>query len=321
MRDLGYYPSTSRSDEPGAQVSRISVVLTELDDAMYTPSMVQGLLETAADQGVQTIVRLLEPLEDATTAQLNAWARSLLGGGSQGAVFVACDLMNQAQLEACERVGLPIVAVDCHTMMDAGVTAITSNNFAGGHSLARHLLDLGHRRIGLVTGLQTSATARERSSGFLTGIAQAGIRQPAELLFEGDFVAEAGAAAARQFLSLTDPPTAIAASCDSCAMGVIDSARARGLDLPGDLSITGFDNTKVAIWSSPKLTTVNQPLKGIAELAVTTVLAMIHGKSPISHHIQLGTELVVRDSTAPPRVSSAFPCDTSQGPHGRLTGG
>jgi LacI family transcriptional regulator len=305
MQELGYYPSTSRSDEPGQAVTRITVVVPDLGDSGYTAQMLQALLESAADHDIQIITRLLQPMARASTAKMNEWARSFLGGGSQGAIFVVCQLLNQAQLEACERFGLPMLAVDCHLMLDAGITSITANNFAGGYAAAQHLLSLGHRRIGLVIGLQTSATARERSYGFRAALRQAGIRIPEELVHEGDFKVDTGLAAGRKFLSLSDPPTAIAANCDGCALGVMDAARERGLQLPEDLSIIGFDDIREAQWSFPKLTTVNQPLKEIADLAITTMLRMVNGKYPVSRHVQLATELVVRDSTAPPRRTTA----------------
>ena len=104
-----------------------------------------------------------------------------------------------------------------------------------------------------------------------------------------------------ELLALDDPPTAVFAASDSIAVGVIRTARKRGLDVPGDLSVVGFDDTYNAMWVEPPLTTVQQPLRQMGRVAARTVLDLAAGKVPDSHHVQLATTLVVRESTAPPR--------------------
>ncbi|MDR1711454.1 MAG: LacI family transcriptional regulator [Propionibacteriaceae bacterium] len=300
MEELGYAPTTARADEPGAAVTRLTVIVSELDATLYNAQLLQAILAEAAAHECQVIVRLIRSDQgqvSGTQRELNVWARSLLGGGCQGALFVTCDLA-KGHIDACERVGLPLLAVDCHTLLDAGVPSISANNFAGGYAQAEHLIGLGHRRIGLVAGLQDSTFARERAHGFRAAMADAGLRLPQELIHMGDFLPETGHAAASEFLALDQPPTAIAANSDGCALGVMAAAREHGLRVPEDLSVIGFDDTNQARWSVPKLTTIAQPVQEIGSLAVRTMLRLISGAAPDSPHLQLATTLVVRESTA-----------------------
>ncbi|MDR1791040.1 MAG: LacI family transcriptional regulator [Propionibacteriaceae bacterium] len=298
MRELGYRPTTTRADVPGSTVTRITVITSEIDSSMYYPEVLQTMLQTADEHDMQVIIRLVGEVDTEDPDAVNAWAQSLLGGGSQGAVFITCNLTEQ-QIRACEKVGLPLVGIDCYTLLDAGITSISANNFSGGYAAAQHLMSLGHTRIGLIIGSQTSTFARERAYGFRAALLDRGHTLPEEMVFHGHFNFETGALGGDYFLSMDEPPTAIAANCDSAAVGLMDSARKLGVRIPQDLSIVGFDDTKLSQWTTPQLTTVNQPLAEIARMGIRTIRKLIRGEEPDSAHVQLATRLVVRGSTAP----------------------
>jgi LacI family transcriptional regulator len=299
MVELGYRPTTARADLPGSAVERVVVIFDRVDVNMYSAELLQAALETADGLGIEVMIRLLSaPGTDTTEKRMDDWARSLLGGGCQGAVFITCEL-EPSQIGACNRIELPMVAIDSQTMMTAGMVTINSANFAGGMSQVEHLLNLGHRRIGVVAGPMSKVYASERAHGALAALLDAGVPEPRELLREGHFTYECGLEQGGSLLDLPNPPTGIVANSDVCAWGVIEAARRRGRRVPQDLSVVGFDGTKVALWSSPQLTTVVQPLREIARLAVRTIKAMIEGRAPDSPRIQLATHLVVGGSTAP----------------------
>jgi LacI family transcriptional regulator len=299
--DLGYRPSTPRADEPGRAVTRVTAIFRDLDATMYCPHILEAMLLEAREQDVQVIVRLLGPLSQSDGRRMNRWARSLLGGGCQGAVFITSNLTRE-QLDACERVGLPLLAVDCDSLLDAGIVSISSNNFRGGYLAAQHLLGLGHRHVGLLIGQQSSTFARERHHGMVAAFRDAGVDVPKDLVVQAGFTPQAGFEATRLLLAMDPRPTGIIANCDGSALGVLAAAREAALDVPGDLSVVGFDGTAQSLWSTPRLTTVAQPLADIGRLTITTIRQLIKGQMPYSQHVELAARLERRESTAPPRV-------------------
>ncbi len=134
--------------------------------------------------------------------------------------------------------------------------------WAGGLSATEHLIELGHRRIGIITGPPRLQCSRARLDGYRAALEAAGLQFDNDLVYTGDFYHESGFTGGTQFLGLPDPPTAVFASSDQMAFGVYEAARQHGLRVPSDLSIVGFDDLPEAPWASPPLTTVRQPLAG-----------------------------------------------------------
>ncbi|MDR1798492.1 MAG: LacI family transcriptional regulator [Bifidobacteriaceae bacterium] len=300
MVELGYRPTTARADLPGSAVERVVVIFDQVDANMYSPELLQDLLNSAAALGVEMMLRILAPPKaGVAAARVDDWARSLLGGGCQGALFVTCEL-EPAQIQACARIELPMVAIDSQTMMTAGMVTISASNFTGGRSQAQYLIDLGHKRIGVIAGPKGKVFAAERAHGAVSAILDAGLGDPITLLRQGHFAYESGLELGGELLDLPNRPTAIVANSDVCAWGVMEAARLRNVRVPQDLSVVGFDGTKLAAWSVPRLTTVVQPLEEIARLAITTIKAMIEGRDPNTSRIQLPTQLQVGGTTAPP---------------------
>jgi LacI family transcriptional regulator len=180
------------------------------------------------------------------------------------------------------------------------VPTIGATNWAGGLSATEHLLSLGHRRIGFIAGPRRLLCSRARLDGYRAGLEAAGVAVADELLYQGDFYHESGFAGGSALLELADPPTAIFAASDQMAFGVYEAVRRRGLRVPDDVSVVGFDDLPEDRWSSPPLTTVRQPLTEMGALAARTVLRLAQGEAIESPRVELATELVVRDSTATP---------------------
>ncbi|HEY0871129.1 MAG TPA: substrate-binding domain-containing protein, partial [Acidothermaceae bacterium] len=181
------------------------------------------------------------------------------------------------------------------------VPTIGATNWAGGLSATEHLIELGHRRIGIITGPPRLQCSRARLDGYRAAIEAAGLQVDQDLVHTGDFYHEAGFTGGSRFLDLADPPTAIFASSDQMAFGVYEAARQHGLRVPSDLSVVGFDDLPEAAWTSPPLTTVRQPLAEMGMLAARTVLRMVRGEAIETLRLELATQLVVRESTAAPR--------------------
>jgi LacI family transcriptional regulator len=266
---------------------------------MYSPQMLNALLVAAPAFRMEIVPRLTGVVGATDDDEAAWWTRKLLGGGGQGAIIITTE-PSQALLGACATVSLPIVTIDCYGTIALDLPSVSSNNFAGGYSAAQHLLTLGHSRIGLIRGADNASFSRERAFGFLAALSEHDLTVPEGLLIEAGFDYEGGLRAGRTMLDRADRPTAIAANCDSVAIGVIEAARQLGLRVPQDVSVVGFDDTKLAMWSTPQLTTVNQPLGDIARVALRMMSRLLDGQEPDSPHVQLATKLVLRDSTARP---------------------
>jgi LacI family repressor for deo operon, udp, cdd, tsx, nupC, and nupG len=165
-----------------------------------------------------------------------------------------------------------------------------------------HLYRLGHRRIGIVTGPLVSPLSRDRLAG-ATARAKKAHAEREMLVMNGDFSIESGSLAAERLLGRKEPPTAIFCFNDEMAIGVMKTANLRGLRVPHDLSVVGFDDIRFARYFEPPLTTVAQPMRQIGEGTVRLLLEILRNGDRPTESVTLPHTLVVRSSTAPPRRS------------------
>jgi LacI family transcriptional regulator len=179
-----------------------------------------------------------------------------------------------------------------------GVVSVGATNWHGGLAATRHLLELGHRRVAMISGPADMLCSQARVDGYRAALETAGVEVDPMLIRRGTFLVDSGHDQGHALLSLPDPPTAIFAGSDLMAFGVFEAARQRGLRVPEDLSVVGFDDLPLSKSAWPPLTTVRQPLQEMAALATRTVLAMKRGEAPESRRVELATDLIVRESTA-----------------------
>ena len=182
------------------------------------------------------------------------------------------------------------------------VPSVGSADWNGGYLATKHLLDLGHRRIGIITGPDTMLAATARLSGYRAALESARVPIDQELIRPGQFHQPDGLIGGRALLSLPDRPTAIFASSDLQAMGVYEAARSLGVAIPEDLSVVGYDDLRIAQWAGPPLTTIHVPLAAMAEQAVRLVMRMRDEPELAFSRIDMDTSLVIRESTASPRA-------------------
>lgn len=194
---------------------------------------------------------------------------------------------------------IPFVVVDPAGDPPADVPAIGATNWAGGLAATRHLLALGHRRIAAIGGPADLMCSRARLAGYSAALQEAGLT-PHGRVRGGAFSREDGEREGRRLLQASERPTAIVCANDMQALGVYDAAFALGLDVPGDVSVVGFDDAPSASWARPPLTTVRQPLQEMAEEATRLALRLRSGDVE-NPRMELATTLVERGSTAPPR--------------------
>jgi len=216
-----------------------------------------------------------------------------------GIVIVAAGLSSERICDLQDR-SVPVVVVDRRLNgVAAGVDSVLVDNERGGWLATQHLLELGHRRIGCITGPFDLTPSAERVTGYRRALEEAGIAYDSTLVVRGDFQHASGFTAASQLLSLPGPPTAIFACNDLMAMGAIGAATASGRRVPDDLSIAGFDDVRLAAFTNPALTTIAQPKFEMGKLAASLLVARIKGADIEPRHYTLDVHLVVRASTGP----------------------
>ncbi|MFZ0161623.1 MAG: substrate-binding domain-containing protein [Kineosporiaceae bacterium] len=297
LQEQGYLPASPRR---GEAASRPTIEVTfDGDLHAYSAEILQGVLDGGAEVGVAVVVSIRsDGRSGVPAARPTAWARDLASAGRRAVIAVTSELTS-AHLTALAREHLPLVVIDSLNLPRTRVTSIGSTNFAGGLAATQHLLALGHRRIAYVGGPASAACNQARMHGFRAAMESGGAPVPKAYVRTGQFVFQDGVAGGAAVLDLPQPPTAVFAGSDEVALGVIEAARARGLRIPEDLSIVGFDDVQIASMASPPLTTVRQPLREMGGVAVRTALRLAAGEKVDSYHVELATELVVRGSTAP----------------------
>jgi LacI family transcriptional regulator len=291
-----------RTPAPGPAPSTRPTVELVFDGELnaYATQVMQGVLDAGAEAGVTVSLALrARGQRSAVAAHPVAWARELASAGRQ-AVIAVVGALTARHLGALSRARLPLVVIDPIDLPVAQVTSVGSTNFAGGLAATQHLLSLGHRRIGYVGGPVTATCNQARLHGFRAAMEAAGAQVSDDAVLTGHFVYQDGIDGGAALLDRPDPVTAVFAGCDEIATGVLEAARVRGLRVPQDLSVVGFDDTELARYASPPLTTVRQPLREMGGVALRTAMRLAAGERLDSHHVELATELVVRHSTAPP---------------------
>ena len=188
-----------------------------------------------------------------------SWTSALASHDTDGVILVTSELTG-SQLGQLRSAGIPLVVVDPVNPPPPDLASVGATNWAGGLAATEHLLGLGHHRIAAIAGPGDYLCSRARIDGYRSALERAGIRFDPALLRHGDFRHEGGFICGGELLSLRDRPTAIFAGSDQQAFGLYEAARQRGLRIPQDLSVVGFDDLPVAGWVSPPLTTVRQPL-------------------------------------------------------------
>ena len=273
-------------------------------DAMTEDYAVRARVMREARDMVYGVLNCSKPVVSAIHGRSGAareWMRNLRARASDGVVLVtsALDMVLHDELRA---LGVPLVVVDPAGSPALDAPTIGAANWSGGLAATEHLLSLGHRRIGLIAGPPRLLCSRARYDGYRAALEGAGLTLDESLVVPGDFHPESGFAGCEKLLELPQPPTAVFAASDQMALGAIEALRRRGLRVPEDMSVVGFDDLPEVRWSSPPLTTVRQPLADMGKLAVRTVLKLARGERPDSPRVELGTELVVRSSTTPPAI-------------------
>jgi LacI family transcriptional regulator len=299
VRELNYTPNAAARLLAGADGTRLALIYSNPSTA-YLSELLVGALDGASRTAAQLVLDRWDNLKPAAE---RAAARKL--ADAVGGVILPPPLCeSKVIVSELTSAGIPVIAVATGRFSN-DFSCVRVDDYQATCEITQHLLELGHTRIGFIKGHPNQTASARRYSGFQSALQQANVPLHEELVQQGFFTYRSGLEAAEKLLDRKRFPTAIVASNDDMAAAAISVAHRRGLDVPRDLSVVGFDDTSIATTVWPELTTIRQPIAAMAGAAIDLLLQAIRNRKegrpivPVDHVVE--HMLVKRDSVAPPR--------------------
>ncbi|HEV7951086.1 MAG TPA: substrate-binding domain-containing protein, partial [Glaciihabitans sp.] len=289
IEDHGY----SRRNKTRRGAPLFDFVISSLE-TQWATELLRGAQAEASRAGADLVLNVTNE----SSARTSDWIERIKSRGTDGIVLVVSELAPHARDEL-SHLQVPIVAIDPIGSDTESFVTVSATDWVGGREATEHLLALGHNRIGFITGPMSLECHQDRLDGYTSALGRAQIASDSELVRYGDSLIGGGTKFGGELLDLPNRPTAIISGSDEQAYGVYLAARERGLRIPEDLSVVGFDDVDLCRWVSPQLTTVQQPLASMAAEATRLLLMLAGGDEVASPTVRLASKLIVRDSTAP----------------------
>ncbi len=292
---LNFRPSVAARSLAGRRSFQIALICDN-PSPYYVYEMQSGIRDRCQQDGVRMIA---QPYDRESPGLLDDIESLVDATQIDGLILTPPVTDYPAVLDLLARRNVRFVRVSPGAALDLSPSTFI-DNVAAAATMTRHLIELGHRRIGFIAGHPSFATSGQRTEGYRRALAEAGIAVDPALIRTGTYDFESGSTETEALLALPDRPTAIFASSDDMAAGALAVAHRTGLQLPGDLSIAGFDDTRLAGFVWPPLTTIRQPIRALAHAAADLLLS--DADAPVEHR-EIAYELIVRGSTAAPGAS------------------
>jgi len=292
MGELGYQPNALARSLRRKETHTIGMIVPDSANPFFA-EVARGIEDVSFEQGYSVI--LCNSDGDLATELL--YVNVLTEKQVDGILFVAAGVSTE-HIRTLQARRMPLVVVD-RDIPSVAVDSVLTDNASGGWLAVRHLVELGHRRIGCIAGPSDLTPSAERVTGYRRALRERDIPVDETLTVKGDFQYESGYQAAHQLLVMDDPPTAIFACNDLMAVGAIRAALELGRQVPASLSVVGFDDVRLASFTNPPLTTIVQPKFEMGTLAATMLLERIRDRDMPPCRRLLDTSLIIRQSTAP----------------------
>jgi LacI family transcriptional regulator len=300
IRELNFAPNPAARTLAAAGITRIGLLYSSIPSAAYRSEFLVGALDQCSQVNAQLIVRKHHPGTDDEDA-----ADMLIEAKVDGAILPAPLGDCEPLVNKLRRAKIAMIAAGSIRPAPS-LPSIGIDDFGAAREMSLHLVSLGHRRIGHISGRPNHASTGLRLAGYKSALNQVGINIDDSLIVGGNYTYLSGLEAAEQLLALANPPTAVFASNDDMAAATVAVAHRRGLDVPADLSVCGFDDTPLATTIWPELTTIRQPVSTMAEQAIMILMDLIRqqreGLAPDVPHRLLNFELIRRQSDSAPKV-------------------
>lgn len=303
IEELRYSPNVAARSLAAGEATHIGLIFSN-PSAAYLSLFLVGALEAARKAGAHLVI---EPCESTDEESQREVARHLASAHVEGVILPPPLSESVPILSELALADIPAVTVAMGKLCPNALN-VRMDDFKAAREITEHLLDLGHRRIGFIKGHPQQIASAERERGFRAAIESAGIKRGDAPMEQGFFTFRSGLDAAEKLLDLPSRPTAIFASNDDMAAAVISVAHRRGLEVPDDLSVVGFDDTAMASTVWPELTTVRQPVSEMAAAAMELLLSDLRLRDRLHDDDRqervLEHQLVIRGSSGPPPDST-----------------
>ncbi|CAL9593353.1 LacI family DNA-binding transcriptional regulator [Streptomyces sp. enrichment culture] len=285
--------------DPSRAPALVDLVVHALDTS-WSGAVLRGAERAARDAGLDLVVSASAPRGHGGRPE-RGWLDKLTVRGSAGVLFNLAELTDP-QYAWLEQHRIPYVMIDPVLEPPPGTVSVGAANWHGGVSATEHLLALGHERIAVVAGHHSASCSAARVAGYRSALASANLALRPEYVRHAAFDTALARRRTSELLDLAEPPTALFVCSDRMALGAYEALAERGLRIPDDVSVVGFDDLPESRWTAPPLTTVRQPVAEMAATALRLLVRMMDGDRPESTRTELSTTLVERASTAPPRA-------------------
>ena len=292
---LGYVGNRQARSLRGGRTHTIGLLVRGLDTG-YIGEIVRGIDRELVEHHYDLMLYTTHWRQHSESAYVETLTQGMVDG-----LLLVLPRSPENYLDWLRERHFPYVLID-HQGIDSIGPAVGATNTQGGHDATHYLLELGHRRIGFITGDMQLGCAHDRLQGYKEALQEVGIAFDEQWVVEGDFLQPSGYAGAALLLGRKERPTAIVASNDVMAFGVMEAVRDHGLRIPEDISIIGFDDIPQAASVHPPLTTIRQPLEEMGRVAAQLLLEIIETPSQPGKHIALPTQLIVRHSCQAPNT-------------------
>ena len=291
VKASGYRMNTAARQFRRQRTETVLVVVPDIGNPFFS-NIIQGIESFAQKNNY----RVLLGETDQGGSESQSYANYMRQRHADGAILLTADSVENFIDESGDR---PVVMA-CEYLPKCPCPTVRIDNAKAAEDAVVHLLNLGHKHIAYINGPPGSPLSRDRLKGYRRALKKAGVTPDKNLILTGDYGPESGYRCAQQLLALASPPTAIFTASDPMAIGVMRAAGESGYNIPGDLSLVGFDDIRFADFMTPGLTTVHQPRELIGSTAMAQLLQLLQGNEAVNDTV-LTHELVVRGSTAKPR--------------------
>lgn len=296
MQELGYSPSAAARSLAKGNTGVIGLVTPSINDHFFN-SVAMSINYNLMNEGYFLAISLHHDNSIDETNSLYSDKNYLFQEGRVDGIIVLSPIGEDEYIEELERKKIPFILLDNQDVHE-NVYSILVDNYIGGYSVTKHLIELGHEKIGFIGGNEDYLSARERKRGFIYALKEAGFEP--YIMDDGEFDIESGYNIMKKWIDEDRIPTAVFAADDNIALGTIDALRSENLQVPHDVSVCGYDNSTVAGKLKPNITTVEQPANEMGKKAVEILLRLIRGERPNYQTIKLQPQLIVRDSSKAP---------------------
>jgi len=295
IKELSYYPNAAARALNRNRANVLEVIIPHEDyffSSEYFSELIFGIEKVVHDSDYNLIFNTYDPGKEADYAALYKQRKV------DGLLIVAPAGSDRTIVRLHEE-SVPVVLINGR-VEGLEVSFVDVDNVAGAFIAVEYIYDLGHRRIGIITGNLLVVNAQHRLKGYLDFLSKRGVRESEELIYRGNWSEESGYAGFSYFMSLKNPPSAIFCSNDLMAIGAIRAAVDLGVAIPEAVSIVGYDDIRLSSFIIPRLTTIHQPIDLVGKTAVEMLLQLLRGEEGGPRQVVLQTELIIRRSCETP---------------------